>query len=146
MKWFKDSEVVNFKDDEYEKEAKNMSPDALWLRECLKYRTKVSSGCGIAFSGLMFLPTFGVSTVGLWMSGRTLDISRRKEKIIDMEVTRRNLPHYEKKKRDILLPLGVSLAVISTVGVIDIICLMGTSSAVLHGVAPHGLDALSQSI
>lgn len=103
MKWSnKHPELVNFKDDGYRTRARNMSPDALWVRQCLKYRTKVSSGCGVAFSGLMLLPTLGVSTLGLWVSGRTLDIARRKEKIIDEEVARRHLPNYERKKRDTL--------------------------------------------
>ena len=136
-------ELVKFDDAKYEQKARRMTSDAIWLRQCMKYRTKVSSGCGVAFSGLMFVPTFGVSTIGLWISGRTLDIARRKEKIIDAECARRNLPPYEKKKRDIAIPLGISLTVITTVGVIDLFCLAGTSTAVVNGVAPHGLEALS---
>ena len=144
MKWnSKKPELVRFNDDVYLERVKNMSADALWLRECLKYRTKVSSGTGVAFSSIMFLPTFGASTFGLWVSGRTLDVARRKEKIIEQEVKRRNLPHYERKLRDTLIPLGISIAVITTIGVIDVLCMTGTSASVLASVAPHGMDALN---
>jgi hypothetical protein len=145
MKWTS-KEPFYFDDNQYRERAKNMSPDALWARECLKYRKKVSSGCGVAFSSLMVVPTLGGSTLGLWASGRTLDVARRKERIITEEVARRNLPHYEKKKRDVLIPLGVSVAIISSIGILDVIFLTGTSSAVLNGAAPHGLTAATSAI
>lgn len=47
------------------------------------------------------------------------------------------------KKRDIGIHLGISLTVIATVGIIDLFCLAGTSTAVVNGVAPHGVEALS---
>lgn len=140
MKW-NSKEPFYFDDDQYRVRAKNMSPDALWMRECLKYRTKVSSGCGVAFSSLMAVPTLGGSVLGLWASGRTLDIARRKEDIIKKEVDRRNLPHYEKKKRDTFIPLSVSLTVISTVGVLTFIDVTGTSTLIANAVSSHGLAA-----
>lgn len=137
MKW-NSKEPVWFDDQVYRERAKKMSPDALWLRESSKYRAKVSSGCGVGFSSLLVIPTLGTATLGLWASGRTLDLARRKEKVIKDEVTARNLPHYERKKRDTLIPLGISIAVITTIGILDIVCLTGTSTAVLAGVSSHG--------
>lgn len=90
----------------------------------------------------MLLPTLGVSTLSLVANGRTLDIARRKRKVIDAEARRRNLPDYEKTKRDLLIPLGVSLTVFATVGLLDILFFGGTSAPVLNGVAEHGINAL----
>lgn len=145
MKWLS-KEPFSFDDDDYTERAKNMSADALWTRQCKKYRTKVSSSTGIGFSSLMLLPTMGVSTLSLMANGRTLDIARRKRKVIDAEARRRNLPDYQKTKRDLLIPLGVSLTVFATVGLLDILFFGGTSAPVLNGVAEHGINALPTMI
>lgn len=146
MKLFNGKELVKFDDNEYKQRAKNMSPDALWLRQCLKHRTKISSGFGVGTAALLVVPTLGASTVGLWISGRTLDIARRKECIIDEEVKRRNLQAYQKRKRDYMIPIGLSLAVITTVGVVDLVCLAGTTTSVLSSLTAsqpaHGLAAM----
>lgn len=119
-----------------------MSAHALWMRQCKKYRTKVSSSTGIGFSTIMLIPTVGVSSLSLVANSRTLDIAPRKRKVIDAEARRRNLPDYEKTKRDLLIPLGVSLTVFATVGLLDVLFFAGTSSTVLNGVADNGISAL----
>ena len=98
MKWLS-KEPFTFNDNEYSERARNMSAHALWMRQCKKYRTKVSSSTGIGFSSLMLIPTVGVSLLGVVANGRTLDIARRKRKVIDAEALRRNLPDYEETKR-----------------------------------------------
>lgn len=134
------SEIVWFDDEKYKKRAKNMSPDALWMRQCLKHRKIVSSGVTVGVSSLMILP------IGIWISGRALDIARRKEKIIDNEVRRRNLPPYDKKLKDTLIPLGVSMVVGVASVTLNLFLLGGASSAVHVAVGDRTVHTVTESI
>lgn len=143
MRWDR-KEVFWFEDDKYEQRARNMSPDALWTRQARKKRSTVTSGTSVGFSSIATVATLGLATPGLIMSGRALDIARRKRNIIKREVNRRNLPHYKTKAKDILIPLGTSLAMWSTIGIIDVFCLAGTSTAVGDGVSGNIVQAMMQ--
>ncbi|KAH8668891.1 hypothetical protein BX600DRAFT_460903 [Xylariales sp. PMI_506] len=137
----KHKEAFWFDDKEYEERARNMSPDGLWLRQCLKHRKKVSSGVRVGFSSIMLIPTAGVAVTGLWYSGRTLDIARRKEKIIDDEVQRRNLPPYQLNPKDTLIPLGVSMTIGTLSASLEALFLCGGLGAI--SATGHGLGSLA---
>jgi len=142
---FGSKEAVWFNDAAYARRMRRMSPDELYLRSSRKHRTKVSSGTGVGYYSLLTMPTLGVAAPALWYNGRTLDIARRKERIIKKELAARCLPPYENTLRDTLVPLGISLAVIATIGVVDLVVLPGMSSLAADEAANHLITAVATS-
>lgn len=125
-------EVFWFRNAEYEKKLREATPDELWDRELCKFRTACGSATAIACGTVLMIPTLGLALGGVVWSGRTLDLAVTKRKMVKAEIERRNLPHYETTKRDIAIPVTLALAIFSTVGIIDILCFTGTSSAVAN--------------
>ncbi|KAK4631221.1 hypothetical protein CLAFUW4_02639 [Fulvia fulva] len=116
-------ETFKFSDKKYAQRARAMTPTTLWELERSTLTSKVKAGTGIGVSTLLLLPTLGVSGVGLAYSSRAVDIARRKVKAAKEEIKRRNLPPYDKTKRDYTIPLGMTFAVVPVTGVIDLFSL-----------------------
>lgn len=52
-------EIYHFDDDEYTIRLRNMNPDALYKRACLKVRAVVSSGAGVVVTSILVILTHG---------------------------------------------------------------------------------------
>lgn len=111
-----------FNKEEYKQHVQGMTAKELRDREATKYRQHVTNGWGVGVGGVLALPTLGVSLGALALSARRLHVARMKLRVVEEELDARNIHHYKRKKRDVLIPLGACTVTLAVGITIDLVC------------------------
>jgi hypothetical protein len=138
------SDTFDFDEAAYVRKLKSRSVTLqdLRSREVRALRQHVSSGFSVGSGvGLAFF-TAGLSLFGSAYGGRRLYLATKKLELIREELDRRGEKHYEPTKRDVLIPLGVSMATLGVGVGIDSIATQATSHLAAQSVAHHGSSAI----
>lgn len=116
--------------------------EELRTQERIKHRQIVSGGCSIA-GGIAFAPlTHCLSLAGSAYGARRSCVAEQKLGLIQAELDRRNVQHYEPTNSDFFIPLTIGIGAIGLGGSVDALATHATSTAAAHVVADHGSRAL----
>jgi hypothetical protein len=123
-----------FDESKYASKLRDMSIPELLYREKDKYRATVSGAAGVGAGIGLVAFTAGTSLLGSAIGGRRWDVASQKLEMVQRELMARGEPLCDPTKRDVLIPMAVSL------------CTMGIGHGMEIAVASHATNAFAGSI
>ena len=136
------SETLGFDSEKYRASLRDYCHNHLRDNERLKRQERAGSATGMAVSVLAAAHTGGMSLASGALSKRKHYVAGKKHKYILEEMERRGLDCHERKKRDILVPMGAALAA----GAIAQGIGAGMEHAAAATAGQHAYDIVSQPV
>lgn len=102
-------EILHFNESKFAASLRSSATASLAAQEVALSRSKLSSRCAILTAAATAVASHGTSLIGAAIGARKASVAKRKLCLVREELRRRGARLHDKRKRDVLLPVGASL-------------------------------------